>query len=292
LSLNLLENPMNLPPIVSREQWLVARKELLAKERELTLQRDILNADRRKLPRVRVESDYAFEGPQGNVHLPDLFEGRRQLIVYHFMFDPDPPPAGQSGAPWDEGCPGCSHIGDSTPHLAHMHARDTSLVFVSRAPLAKILPFKARMGWSVPWYSSFGSDFNRDFHVTLDEVAGSFEWNYRSTADLLRAGKIGYTKGELPGLSVFVRDGADIFHTYSTYARGLDPLISTYQFLDLTPFGRGEGWGGMPDLRGQRQGWLRHHDRYEDVAPKECCGSGQGGARQPEERHRTVNDSL
>ena len=146
-------------------------------------------------------------------------------------------------------------------------------MFVSRAALAKIQPFKARMGWNVPWYSSFGSNFNRDFHVTLDEAAGSVEWNYRSAADLLRAGKIGYANGELPGLSVFLRDGGDIFHTYSTYARGLDPLLNTYQFLDLTPFGRGEGWGGMPDIDGQGQGWLRHHDRY-DHAPRHtesCC---------------------
>jgi predicted dithiol-disulfide oxidoreductase (DUF899 family) len=264
---------MNLPPIVSRDEWLAARKELLAKERELTLQRDILNADRRRLPMVRIDKAYAFEGPQGKVQLSDLFAGRQQLIVYHFMFDPHPAPAGKSGSPWDEGCEGCSHIGDSIPHLAHLRARETSLVFVSRATLAKIEPFKARMGWNVPWYSSFGSDFNRDFHVTLDETSGSVEWNYRSASDLLRAGKIGYVNGELPGLSVFLRDGSDIFHTYSTYARGLDPLIGTYQFLDLTPFGRGEGWGGMPDIDGKGQGWLRHHDRYDDAERRteSCC---------------------
>lgn len=258
---------MNHPRIVSPQQWLAARKELLAKEKELTLQRDILNAERRKLPMVRIDKDYGFDGPGGRMRLRDLFAGRRQLIVYHFMFDPDSPPPGQSGAPWEEGCPGCSHMADNIPHLAHLHARDTSLVVISRAPLAKIAPFKARMGWTFPWYSSFGSDFNYDFHVSVDAAAGSVEWNYRSTEALQGAGKIPFTKGEMPGLSVFLRDGENIFHTYSTYARGLDPLLATYQFLDLTPFGRGEGWGGMPDLNGQGLGWLRHHDRYDDVAP-------------------------
>lgn len=267
---------MNLPPVVSRDQWLAARRELLAKEKEFTLQRDILNADRRRLPMVKVDKDYEFEGPNGRLRLPDLFAGRRQLIVYHFMFDPQPPPPGQSGAPWEEGCPGCSHVADSFPHLAHLYARDTSLTVISRAPLAKIAPFKARMGWTFPWYSSFGSDFNHDFHVTLDKAAGSVEWNYTNMAELQQAGTIAFENGELPGLSVFLRDGGNIFHTYSTYARGLDPLLSAYQFLDLTPFGRGEGWGGMPDLDGQGQRWLRHHDRYEDAAPAQpesCCAA-------------------
>lgn len=265
---------MNLPRIVSRAEWLAARRELLAKEKELTLQRDILNADRRRLPMVAMDKDYRFEGPAGRASLLDLFEGRRQLIVYHFMFDPDPPPAGQAGAPWDEGCPGCSHLADNIPHPSHLHARETTLALVSRASLAKILPFKARMGWTMPWYSSFGSDFNYDFHVTIDEMRDSVEWNYRTTAELQSAGKIPFTRGELPGLSVFLRDGTAIYHTYSTYARGLDPLLGTYQFLDLTAFGRGEGWGGMPDLNGLGQDWLRHHDKYDaTAATASCCAS-------------------
>ncbi len=138
------------------------------------------------------------------------------------------------------------------------------------APLAKIAPFKSRMGWMVPWCSSFGSDFNYDFHATLDEAEGSLEWNYRSTAALVQAGKILSTKGELPGASVFLRDGDDIFHTYSTYARGLEPLLGTYHYLDLTPFGRGEGWGGMPNLDGQGQMWLRHHDKYGGSNSDSC----------------------
>lgn len=266
---------MNLPPVVSRAEWLSARRELLAKEKELTLQRDILNADRRRLPMVAVDKDYAFEGPHGPLSLLDLFESRRQLIVYHFMFDPDAPPAGQSGAPWEEGCPGCSHLADSIPHLSHLHARETTLALVSRAPLAKIQPFKARMGWTMPWYSSFGSDFNYDFHATIDELRGSVEWNYRTAAELQAAGKIPFTRGELPGLSVFLRDGTAIYHTYSTYARGLDPLLGTYQFLDLTPFGRGEGWGGMPDLKGLGQQWLRHHDKYQAAPVAESCCAAQ-----------------
>ena len=261
------------PKVASRDEWLRARKELLAREKELTRRRDALNAERRKLPMVRIDKAYAFDGPDGKATLRDLFDGRRQLIVYHFMFDPETPPRGQSGAPWEEVCPGCSHIADNVPHLAHLHARDTSLVFVSRAPLAKIAPFKARMGWTVPWYSSFGSDFNYDFHVTLDETKGSVEWNYRSAAALIQAGAIPSAKCELPGVSVFLRRGGDVFHTYSAYARGLDPLLGTYHYLDLTPFGRGEGWGGMPNLDGQGQAWLRHHDKYGSGDSDSCCRS-------------------
>lgn len=260
------------PKVASRDEWLAARRELLAKEKELTRARDALNAERRRLPMVAITEEYAFEGPSGRATLLDLFEGRRQLIVYHFMFDPDDPPPGKS-EPWSEGCSGCSFMADNIPpHLEHLHARGTTLALVSRAPLAKIAPFRARMGWTVPWYSSFGSRFNYDFHVTLDEEADSTEWNYRDAGSLVAAGKIPSTKGELPGLSVFLRDGDRAFHTYSTYARGLDPLLGTYQFLDLTPFGRGEGWGGMPDLDGQGLWWLRHRDRYDKPASS-CCHS-------------------
>jgi predicted dithiol-disulfide oxidoreductase (DUF899 family) len=252
------------PPVVSRDEWLAARKELLLKEKAATKANDALAAERRKLPMVAIDKDYAFEGPVPSTDrhtLADLFEGRRQLIVYHFMFDPD----------HELPCPGCSFAADNLPHLAHLHARDTSLALISRAPAAKLDAFRRRMGWTVPWYSSFGSDFNYDFHVTLDEERGSAEWNYRAAQELKDAGKIPYTKGELPGISVFLRDGDRVFHTYSTYARGLEPLITVYHLLDLTPFGRGEGWGGMPDL-GQGMDWVRFHDKY-DNAPKSngCC---------------------
>src|SRR5918996_3920783 len=176
------------PRIVSRTEWLAARKAFLIKEKELTRQRDQLNAERRRLPMVKVEKDYVFEGPDGNVHLPHLFEGRRQLIVYHFMFDPR----------WNEGCPSCSFLVDNLGHLAHLYARDTSLALISRAPLATIEPFKKRMGWTVPWYSSFGSDFNYDFHVTLDESVAPVEYNYRTSAEHEQAGTSYYFQGEKP----------------------------------------------------------------------------------------------
>jgi len=258
------------PNVVTREAWLAERLALLEQEKALTRQRDALNAARRRLPMVELDKPYAFTGPAGRVTLPQLFEGRRQLIVYHFMFDPDPPPPGRAGAPWDEGCDGCSLMADNLPHLAHFHARDTSFVMVSRAPLEKITPFKTRMGWTMPWYSSQGSDFNYDFHVTLDPAYGSREWNYQDAEALLAAGKIPAVKGELPGVSVFLRQGERVFHSYSSYARGLDALVNTCNFLDLTPFGRGEGWDGMPDLDGKGMAWLRHHDRYDDPAAEAC----------------------
>ena len=158
------ENTMNYPPIVSRDEWLVARAELLTKEKEATHARDQLNAQRRRLPMVKIDTAYLFEGSNGTVSLFDLFDGHRQLIIYHFMFDPS----------WDEGCPMCSFLADNIGHLAHLHARDTSLVLVSRAPLAKIEPFKTRMNWSIPWFSSYGSDFNYDFHATTDD--GEARW--------------------------------------------------------------------------------------------------------------------
>src|ERR1051325_3089628 len=182
-------------------------------------------AQRRPLPQVKIDKEYLFEGPNGQARMLDLFEGRRQHIVYHFMFDPS----------WDEGCPMCSFLVDNIGHLAHLHARGTSLALVSRAPLSKIKPFKARMGWTFPWYSSFGNDFNYDFHATLDEDVAPIEYNYRSKEEHEQAGMSWFTRGELPGLSIFLRDGAEIFHTYSTYARGGDLLIGTYNYLDLTP---------------------------------------------------------
>ncbi|MCA1655679.1 MAG: DUF899 domain-containing protein [Pseudonocardiaceae bacterium] len=206
----------------------MSRNALPAPGRTLEGARDELNAERRMLPMVRVDKDYVFEGPEGKVTLADLFDGRRQLIVYHFMFDPA----------WDAGCAGCSRLVDNIGHLAHLHARDTSLVAVSRAPLAKLTAFRERMGWTLPWYSSFGSDFNYDFHVTLDESVAPVEYNYRDREELLA--RYGNAAGEGHGVSVFLRDGDTICHTYSAYARGTDLLNGTSNFLDLTPLGRQE----------------------------------------------------
>ncbi|GHO92195.1 hypothetical protein KSF_022430 [Reticulibacter mediterranei] len=219
---------MNYPQIVSREEWLVAREALLNKEKEATHARDKLNAERRRLPMVNIDKEYLFEGPDGKTSLFDLFEGRNQLIVYHFMFDPS----------WDEGCPGCSFVVDNMGHPAHLYARDTSLAVISRAPLTKSLPFKMRMGWTVPWFSSYDSDFNYDFHFTTDD-------------------------GENGGVSVFLRKGENIFHTYSTTARGNDLLHGTYNYLDLTPLGRQEDWE-EPSGRSNSSamGWLCLHDSY------------------------------
>jgi len=258
--------------IVSRDAWLAARRELLAREKALTRQHDALNSARRKLPVVEIDKDYRFDSSQGPARLLDLFDGRRQLLVYHFMFDPGLPPAGRSGAPWDEGCPSCSYLVDNIGHLSHLHARDTSLVLVSRAPLAKINSFKARMGWSVPWVSSFGSDFNYDFHTTTDEAVVPVEYNYQDKATLIAKGEIYHLAGEQPGVSAFLREGTRVFHAYSSYGRGLDLLIGTYNWLDLTPLGRQEGLDGMPDAVNHGMAWLRHHDRYADEAAS-CCGA-------------------
>ncbi len=222
---------MNMPPIVSPQEWEAAREKLLVKEKELTRARDALAAERRRMPRMAVEKEYRFEGPDGPATLLDLFEGRRQLIVYHFMFDPS----------WDEGCRSCSGRVDQYGNLAHLHARDTTMAVVSRAPYAKIEPFKARMGWTFPWYSSYGSDFNYDFHVTLDEAVAPVEYNYRDAAELAEAG-FGDLHGEYHGTSVFLRDGEAVFHTYSTYGRGTEQVGGTHYYLDMTPLGRQEDW--------------------------------------------------
>ncbi len=222
---------MSLPQVVSRDEWLVARKELLAKEKEATRERDALNTQRRRLPMVEIDKDYVFEGPDGKASLLDLFEGRRQLIVGHFMFDPS----------WDDGCPSCSGRVDQYGNLAHLHARDTTMAVVSRAPLAKIQPFKARMGWNFPWYSSYGSDFNYDFHVTLDAGVAPVEYNYRNKAELEQAG-FPDAQGEVHGTSVFLRDGDRVFHTYSTYGRGTEQVGGTHYYLDMTALGRQEDW--------------------------------------------------
>jgi predicted dithiol-disulfide oxidoreductase (DUF899 family) len=229
---------MKLPPVVSQEEWEAARQQLLADEKDATRARDALAAARRRLPRVRIDKDYVFEGPDGKARLLDLFDGRRQLIVYHFMFGPNQ----------ELGCDGCSMVADQICHLAHLHARDTSFALVSRAPLAKIEPYRQRMAWSIPWFSSFGSDFNVDFGVSPEEP---------------RVGE--YQDGESFGLSVFFRDGDEIFRTYFTNRRGVEALGSVWTFLDLTPLGRQEAWEDSPE--GYPQGppyeWWRRHDEYE-----------------------------
>ncbi len=241
---------MALPQIVSRDEWLVARKELLAQEKAMTRARDALSTKRRELPMVRIDKDYVFEGPDGNASLLDLFAGRRQLIVSHFMFAPE----------WDEGCSSCTAGADENSEglLAHLHTRDTTLVYVSRAPLTKIEAYKARKGWTFPWYSSHGSDFNYDFHVTLDSTVAPVEYNYRTKAEHEQAGTSFYLEGEqsveLPGTSCFLRETDDVFHTYSMYARGAESLGGSYYFLDLTALGRQEDWeepkGRATDTRG------------------------------------------
>lgn len=262
------------PPVVSREEWLIARKKLLAKEKGLTALRDKVNSDRRRLPMVKIDKDYVFEGPNGPVRLLDLFEGRSQLVIYHFMFEPGDAPEGKAGEPYTEGCSGCSYAVDNMPHLAHFHARDTTLAIISRAAFEKITPFKRRMGWTVPWYSSFGSDFNYDFHTTTDEAIVPVEYNYMDRATLEREGHTYHLQGEQPGLSVFLRGGDDVFHTYSTYGRGLDQIIGTYVYLDLTPYGRQEMWEDSPEgWPRTSEFWVRHHDKYGDSPSHSCCGS-------------------
>jgi predicted dithiol-disulfide oxidoreductase (DUF899 family) len=230
------EQAMSLPPVVSREEWLVARKELLAEEKAMTRARDELNTKRRELPMVKVDEDYVFDSPSGTRSLRELFDGRRQLIVQHFMFDPA----------WDDGCPSCTAAADeSSPGLLeHLHSRDTTFVVVSRAPIEKIEAYKQRKGWTFPWYSSFGSDFNYDFHVTLDKSVAPLEFNFRDEAELEQAGMGWLADGssEQPGYSMFLLDDDMIFHTYSMYARGTEMLGGSYYFLDLTVLGRQEDW--------------------------------------------------
>lgn len=229
---------MGLPEIVTSDEWLVARKNLLQQEKELTRQRDAVAAQRRRLPMVRVDKDYAFHGPDGPASLLDLFGGRSQLIVAHFMFDPS----------WEDGCPSCTAGADemSPGHLAHLHARDTTLAYVSRAPIEKIERYKAKRGWTFPWYSSFGSDFNYDFGATLDEAVAPVQYNYRTRAEHEQRGASFYLDGggpvEEPGRSCFLRQGDAVFHTYSVYARGLESIGGSYYLLDETALGRQEEW--------------------------------------------------
>jgi predicted dithiol-disulfide oxidoreductase (DUF899 family) len=231
---------MNLPPAVSEAEWQAAHEALLAKEKEATRARDTLAAERRRLPRLRIEKEYAFEGPEGEVELPDLFEGRSQLLLYHFMFGPNQ----------DAGCDGCSMFVDQVGHLAHLHARDTSFAVVSRAPIEKIAAYKERMGWTFPWVSSFSSDFNVDFGVGPETPQEGV-----------------YQDGETFGLSVFLRDGDEVYRTYFTTARGVEALGSVWTLLDLTPLGRQEEWEDSPDGYPQTKPyqWWRRHDEYVDT---------------------------
>ena len=224
------------PPIVSRENWIAERKRLLADEKELTRHYDRINAERRRLPMVKIEKEYLFDGPTGKQSLRDLFDGRRQLIVYHFMFDPA----------WDKGCSGCTGFVDALGDLSLLNKRDTTFMVVSRAPLAKLDAYKALKGWSISWVSSFGSDFNYDFHVTLDPKVTPAEYNYRNKAEMEAAkGHSVLLEGEEHGLSVFFQLD-DLFHTYSAYARGTESLTETYRLLDTTPYGRQQDFEDSP----------------------------------------------
>jgi predicted dithiol-disulfide oxidoreductase (DUF899 family) len=230
--------------VVPPAEWLEARKELLKKEKEFTRLRDELSRQRRELPWEKIEKNYVFEGPSGKATLAELFGGKSQLIIYHFMFGPE----------WKEGCPSCSLFADNFDgSVPHLRARDVTLLAVSRAPLEKLAEFKNRMGWKFPWVSSYGSDFNRDFHVafTKKEVAaGQTNYNYTMGA---------FPSEEAPGASVFYKDPAgNIFHTYSSFARGLDNCIGAYNFLDIAPKGRDEEGLAFS------MSWVRHHDRYEN----------------------------
>jgi predicted dithiol-disulfide oxidoreductase (DUF899 family) len=231
---------MNLPPVVSPAEWQAAREALLAKEKESTRARDALAAERRRLPMARIDKDYVFDGPNGKATLLDLFGGRSQLLLYHFMFGPNQ----------EQGCDGCSMFVDQIGHLAHLHARDTSFGLVSRAPIAKIERYRERMGWAIPWFSSFDSDFNVDFGVGPETPQPDV-----------------YQDGESFGLSVFIRDGASVFRTYFTTQRGVEALGSVWTFLDLTPLGRQENWEDSPPGYPQSKPyeWWRRHDEYENA---------------------------
>jgi predicted dithiol-disulfide oxidoreductase (DUF899 family) len=244
-ALVMAKSAMEHSKVVPPAEWLAARKELLKKEKEFTHLRDELSRQRREMPWEKVEKAYVFEGPRGKETLAHLFGGRSQLIVYHFMLGPD----------WKEGCPSCSFIADHMDgSVVHLAARDVRLVVVSRAPLAQIEAFKKRMGWRFHWVSSFGSDFNYDYQVSMSkEELGKGEVYYNYSMQK-------FPSEERPGTSVFYKDAAgNIFHTYSSYARGLDILLGAYNWLDLTPKGRDEA--GLA----HGMAWVRHHDKYDQA---------------------------
>lgn len=244
--------------IVSREEWVAARKQHLEREKELTRLSDQVSAERRQLPWVKVDKTYVFDTPEGRTTLAELFEGRSQLIVYHFMWRAD----------LGTGCVGCSFLADHIdgPNL-HLPHHDVTLLVASRAPLAVLQAYRKRMGWNFTWVSSDGSDFNYDYHVsfTKDQLAsGKIYYNYETTEPM---GSL----EELPGISVFIKDDAgDVFHTYSGYARAGDILVGAHNYLDLTPKGRNET---------TIMDWVRRHDEYENATPASCCASGNGATR-------------
>lgn len=230
------------PKIVSRQDWIESRTKLLQREKESLRLLDQISAERRQLPWVEIDKDYHFESPIGQLSLADLFAEHRQLVIYHFMFGPD----------WQEGCPSCSFVSDHFDGmLPHLAARDVAFVAVSRAPLPKIEGFKKRMGWKFKWVSSYDTDFNKDFHVSFspDQMAkGKVDYNYALTE---------FPSAEAPGMSIFFKDDCDrIYHTYSTYSRGLEQIMSTYKILDMLPFGRNEEGLSFP------MAWVRYHDSY------------------------------
>jgi predicted dithiol-disulfide oxidoreductase (DUF899 family) len=236
-------NSFETPTVVPEDKWIAIRRELLREEKELTKRHERLAARRRELPWVKVDKAYTFDSPGGPVSLADLFEGRSQLVVYHFMLAPG----------WGEGCPSCSYVADHlAPTVVHLQARDVAFAVISRAPLAEIAPFQKRMGWAFNWVSSHGNDFNFDYHVSFtgEEMArGKVYYNYALME---------FPNDEAPGLSVFAKDAnGDVYHTYSTYGRGVEQLMGTYTLLDLVPKGRDEG----PDNE-YKMDWVRYHDSY------------------------------
>jgi predicted dithiol-disulfide oxidoreductase (DUF899 family) len=255
---------MDKPEIVDRDQWLTARRSLLTREKELTRAQDALNADRRRMPMVRVEKDYRFTGPDGDVGLLDLFDGHDQLVLQHFMFDPA----------WDSGCTSCTAMADdlSDGARAHLASRSTAFAAVSRAPYPKLAEYKSTRGWSFPWFSSYGSDFNYDFHVSLDPSITPTSYNFRSGDEFAAAGEewlIDYV-GEQPGVSAFLREGDEIFHTYAVYSRGVEVMMHAYRLLDITALGRQEGWeepkGRAPVAYRTHPGFLPATDGHSEHA--------------------------
>lgn len=227
------------PPIASAEEWLAARKQLLEAEKELTRQSDRVNAQRRRLPMVEITKAYSFDGPEGRRSLLDLFDGQRQLIVYHFMFDPE----------WDKGCDGCTSLVDALGDLSDLAKNDTAFALISRAPLEKLEKFKALHGWPWRWYSSHDSDFNYDFHATYDESRAPILANFRTQAEREARGATTAPKGETHGMSVFFLHEGKVHHTYSAYARGVENLVHSYALLDITP------WGRQQDFEDSPPGW-------------------------------------
>jgi predicted dithiol-disulfide oxidoreductase (DUF899 family) len=259
----------SLPEVVSEQEWVVARGKLLLQEKELTRTRDRVNADRRRLPMVKVDKTYEFEGAAGTVGLIDMFDGRPQLVMHHFMFAPD----------WEAACPSCSSAADGIAGLRQLHVRNTTLVAVSRAPYSKLAAFQARMGWSFPWYSSYGSDFNYDFHATLDDRIVPVLLHFRTENDLEESGTPWTSGGwsesmrgeEMPGISAFLRVGDEVFLTYSTFGRGIEEFHHGYPYLDLTALGRQEAWeepAGRARPLGLQAGGpnLRLPDEYEEAS--------------------------